>query len=65
MAKKKDVAKKLRAMGYWLEREGAKHEIWTNGGFKSPLPRHREIVEKLANSILKKARENQCGSKDD
>jgi len=29
--KKRDLEKELSRLGWWLKREGANHEIWTNG----------------------------------
>ena len=56
LVKKRDLAVKLRALGWRLLREGGSHEIWTNGSESEPVPRHREISELLAHKILKKAR---------
>ena len=33
------------------------HEDWTNGTQKIPVPRHKEINERTAKSILKQAKE--------
>ena len=52
--KAKDLIKKLEAAGYWLSRHGGKHDIYTNGAENIPIPRHKEINERLARSILKK-----------
>jgi hypothetical protein len=46
--KKRDLEKALSRLGWWLKREGANHEIWTNGEDAEPVPRHREIKELLA-----------------
>jgi mRNA interferase HicA len=53
--KSRDLKKILLQLGWWLKREGANHEIWTNGIIDEPLPRHREINERLARKILKTA----------
>lgn len=38
-------------------REGADHEIWALNGHAIPIPRHREIRERLATAILRDAAE--------
>lgn len=58
--KKRDLEKKLKKYGWWLLREGANHEIWTNGKIQEPVPRHREINEMLAKKIIKKAEANKA-----
>lgn len=52
--KKKELEKRLRKLGWNFLREGASHEIWTNGKRKEQIPRHAEINERLAKAILKK-----------
>jgi hypothetical protein len=39
-------------------KEGARHEKWTNGELIAMVPRHREINERTAASILRIAREH-------
>lgn len=56
MAKKRDIEKELKKCGWWLDRQGSNHEIWTNGEDKIPLARHNEIPEVTSKSILKTAR---------
>ena len=57
--KKRDLEKKLRELGWDLLREGANHEIWTNGrGVTGRVPRHREIREGTAKKIIRKATRN-------
>jgi len=56
--KKADLVKQLKKIGWWPLREGGNHEIWTNGELKCPVPRHREINEMTAKSILKKVKNN-------
>ena len=54
--KRKDLIKKLEAMGCILVRHGARHDWYTNPNTKQsqPVPRHVEIDENLARHILKK-----------
>lgn len=56
--KKRDLEKKLKAFGWWLERHGGKHDIWTNGEISNQVPRHPEVNELLARSIIKEAEKN-------
>jgi mRNA interferase HicA len=54
--KRKKLEDELKKMGWWLLRHGGNHDIWTDGDRQEPVPRHNEINEKLARSILRKAR---------
>ncbi len=38
-------------------REGRSHQIWTFGGERVYIPRHREVNEHTARAILREARE--------
>jgi mRNA interferase HicA len=53
--KKAELEKRLREYGWWLDRQGSRHEVWSNGRLTEPVPRHREIDERTARSILRKA----------
>lgn len=55
--KKRDLEKKLKALGWRFLRQGSNHEIWTNGEATEPVPRHKEIQEHLAHKIIRTARE--------
>lgn len=53
--KKLDLEKKLKKNGFSLG-NGAKHDIWSKKGYAPiPVPRHKEINERLAQKILKDA----------
>ncbi|HCW79769.1 MAG TPA: toxin-antitoxin system, toxin component, HicA family protein [Ruminococcaceae bacterium] len=52
--KRKDLIKKLEKNGWWKIREGANHDIYTNGKKSEPIPRHNEINELLAKAIIKR-----------
>lgn len=56
--KKRDLEQALRMYGWYFQREGGNHEIWTNGIISEPVPRHREINELLAKKIIRKAKNN-------
>lgn len=59
--KRRELEHRLRALGWRLERHEAKHDVWANddGSFMEYLPRQREINERLAKVILRRARERQ------
>lgn len=52
--KKRDLVKLLEKNGWYLKRNGANHDLYTNGKQIEPIPRHSEINEKLAQAIIKK-----------
>jgi len=54
--KRRDLVRKLEEMGCVLVRHGGRHDWYTNPETKQsqPVPRHNEIHEQLARSILKK-----------
>jgi mRNA interferase HicA len=52
--KLKNLQQKLGSLGWYLLRQG-KHEIWTNGIETLAVPRHKEIDEFTAKSILRSA----------
>ena len=56
MYEAKKIEKSLKKLGWWFLRHGGKHDIWTNGERQEPIPRHVEINERLACSIIKKAK---------
>jgi predicted RNA binding protein YcfA (HicA-like mRNA interferase family) len=54
--KRRDLIKKLAEMGCVLIRHGGNHDWYSNPQTKQsqPVPRHQEINELLAKSIIKK-----------
>ena len=54
--KRIDLVKAIEQIGCVLIRHGAKHDWYRNPqtGVSQPVPRHREIREFVARSILKK-----------
>ncbi len=54
--KRRDLIKMLDEMGCILVRHGGRHDWYTNPKTKQsqPVPRHNEINENLAKSIIKK-----------
>jgi len=52
--KRKNLIKLLETNGWYLIRNGANHDIYTNGEKVETIPRHREIDETLAKAIIKR-----------
>lgn len=52
--KQKDLLKYFFNNGWWVLREGANHIIMTNGEDIEPVPRHKEVNEQLAKSIIRR-----------
>jgi predicted RNA binding protein YcfA (HicA-like mRNA interferase family) len=54
--KRRDLIRRLERMGCVLTRSGGRHDWYTNVEAKrsQPVPRHTEINEHLAKSIIKK-----------
>lgn len=52
--KRKDLIKLLESNGWYLKRNSGNHDIYTDGNKREPIPRHSEIEERLAKSIIKK-----------
>ena len=52
--KRRDLIKLLEKNGWWLKRNGANHDVYTNGTFSEPIPRHPEIKEGLAQGIIRR-----------
>ena len=52
--KRRELNKLLEQNGWWLFRNGANHDIYTNGEKSEPVPRHNEISEQLAKSIIRR-----------
>ena len=57
--KRRELIKTLENMGCTLVRHGGRHDWYTNPNTKQsqPVPRHNEINEHLAKSIIKKLAE--------
>ena len=53
--KRTDLIQTLRALGCVLVRHGGSHDWYRNPvtGVSQPVPRHREIKERLAQHIIK------------
>lgn len=52
--KRADLIALLEKNGWRLKRNGAGHDIYTNGKECETVPRHRELNENLAKAIIKR-----------
>lgn len=52
--KRRELIKKLESKGWYFLRNGSNHDIYTDGVNIEPIPRHPDINERLAKSIIKK-----------
>jgi mRNA interferase HicA len=57
--KRRELERRLRELGWTLQRHGGKHDVWTSpdGSFTEYVPMHPEINERLARVILRRAKE--------
>lgn len=56
--KRRDLISRLEDAGYTLLRNGSRHDVYFKGSVQVQVPRHSEIDERTAKSILKKALTN-------
>ena len=52
--KRRELIKLLEKNGWYIKRNGGTHDLYTNGKQTEPIPRHPDINERLARSIIKK-----------
>lgn len=52
--KRRDLIALLEKNGWYLVRYGANHDVYTNGKSTETIPRHGEVKEHLARSIIKR-----------
>ena len=52
--KRADLIKLMERNGWYFVRNGANHDIYSNGTKIEPIERHREIPERLAKEIIKR-----------
>ncbi|MBE6984874.1 MAG: type II toxin-antitoxin system HicA family toxin [Ruminococcaceae bacterium] len=52
--KRKDLIEILERNGWYLKRHGGDHDIYTNGKDREAVPRHKEIAELLAKTIIRR-----------
>lgn len=54
--KRNDLIKEITKNGYYLLRRGGNHDVYSNGQRFEPIPRHKEINERLAKEIIKRTK---------
>lgn len=52
--KRRDLIKLLENNGWYYNRSGGNHDIYTNGKENEPVSRQREIKETVAQAIIKR-----------
>jgi len=52
--KRRELIKKLLDVGFVFDRHGGNHDIYKRGDDEEMVPRHREINDNLAKSIIRK-----------
>lgn len=52
--KRRDLIKKLEAVGFRFYRHGGNHDIYIRGEQFERIPRHKEVKEELAKAIMRK-----------
>ena len=52
--KRRDLVKLFERNGWWINREGSNHTIYTNGKASESVSRQSEIDEILAKRIIKR-----------
>lgn len=52
--KRQKFLKLLKRNGWYLLRNGANHDIYTDGTSIEPVPRHAELNEMLVEAIIKR-----------
>ena len=55
--RKRILEKRLGALGWRFKGHGERHDPWTDGRITVPVPRHREVNERIAARILHAAEE--------
>jgi mRNA interferase HicA len=55
--KRRELEERLKRLGWWFVRHGARHDLWTNGVDVEAIPRHVEVNEITARKILKNAKD--------
>jgi predicted RNA binding protein YcfA (HicA-like mRNA interferase family) len=53
--KRRDLEKRLRNLGWHLDRRGARHDVWARGECELVVPGHVEVNEYTAKAILREA----------
>lgn len=52
--KRRELLKLFKNAGWYFLRNGANHEIYTDGKNQEQIPRHSDVKERLARALIKK-----------
>ena len=52
--KQRDLVKRLEKAGFEFDHHGGDHDIYVRGADKEAVPRHREVKENMAKTILRR-----------
>lgn len=52
--KRRDLINLLERNGWYYKRSGGNHDIYTNGKYIEPISRQREIMESVAQAIIRR-----------
>lgn len=52
--KRRELLRLFEKAGWWLDRHGGRHDIYTDGVNKETIPRHSDINERLAKALIQK-----------
>jgi mRNA interferase HicA len=53
--KRRELDRRLVALGWRFERHGARHDVWQRGERTEAVPRHTDINDRLARAIIARA----------
>lgn len=56
--KHRKLIKEVESYGWWFERNGTRHDIYTNGTQREEIPRHPDVNEQTAKDIIKRVKKN-------
>jgi len=51
--KRRKLEKLFKKNGWYFLRNGSDHDIWTDGKNEVSIPRHKEVNENLAKSLIR------------
>lgn len=54
MVKRRDALKVLKENGWWFDRHGHNHDIYTNGHHSESIPRHGDLNKVTLEKIMKR-----------
>ncbi|WP_276836184.1 type II toxin-antitoxin system HicA family toxin [Megasphaera stantonii] len=52
--KRRELLKLFENAGWYLKRNGGRHDVYTDGKHTEAIPRHPDINERLAKELIKR-----------